>query len=565
MTTIGGDTTKGTGEKSRFVPSDMGAVLGLILLAIVGFSVIRPGGDFPLNDDWAFILPVKWFVEQGRLQFTDWQFMTLIGQVFVGVALMEVTGFSITALRWLAIGLAVMSVLLVYGTARATRSTMSASLLAALLLLCNPIFVVTATSFMTDIPFVTACLAAVFLRVASSRRRSTALLVLAWLFVVLACSIRQSGIAVAVGFIAFDYVQRGSALRAFRDSLLPALFITALLASYPSVLEHTIGVPSMFNQPNQEVKSFLTGLMHLRLGYLLMALKTFFVAVGYLGFCMAPLAPLIVEGKSSRGRIAVITGMAALIAIAMIAVGRAIPVHGNTFFDFGLGVRTLPSIEPTPTAPAGFWWTMAFLVGLGVVASAVAAASLRWRRSVQRPSQDADRNACVAMLVTTLCIYNVPFLMRGGIWFDRYAILNVALFGILVAPCLELSRWKKVSLAATTAMLTAFFAFGVAGTHDYIEWNRQRWLAADAVARQQGVDAAQIDGGFEYNNYQARLGGDRHRPPDAVVVDNPAAPFRIAFSPLPRHTVISVRPCDTWLYGSPRAIYVLRADATSGS
>ena len=45
---------------------------------------IRPLGDFPLNDDWAFALPVKWLVERGQLQFTDWQAMTLIGQVTLG-------------------------------------------------------------------------------------------------------------------------------------------------------------------------------------------------------------------------------------------------------------------------------------------------------------------------------------------------------------------------------------------------------------------------------------------------------------------------------------------------
>ena len=539
--------------------SDLRSLAGLTALAFVGFSLIRPGGEFPLNDDWAFILPVKWWVEQGRLQFTDWQFMTLIGQVALGAAVSNLAGFSITGLRELSLGLATVSTLLIYVTARATRSTPLASALAALLLICNPIFLVTAASFMTDVPFLAVCLAAIALRVCAQGRRGTVRLVLAWLFVGLACSIRQSGIALALGFIAFDVAQRGYTRRALSDSVLPALIIAMLLAAFPRVVRSTIGLPSMFNQPTDEVKGFLIGLLHLRFGLVLMAFKNLLVTFAYLGLCMAPLLPLIAHGRANWRRPTAALGISALTAIAVIAVGRSVPDPSSTFFDFGLGVRTLPGQEPGTTAPAAFWWAIAFVVGMGAAASVFAAASMDWHRSVVRPSRAADRNAYVAMLVTILFVYNIPFLMRGGIWFDRYTLPNVAFFALLVAPFLELSGRSRTGAAMTSALLLTYFAFGVAGTHDYLEWNRQRWLAADELGKRVGASPSQIDGGFEFNNYQARLPGDHHRPSDSVDIKLPNAPYRLSFSPLPGHTLLAQRHCNTWLFGSPRTIYVLRA------
>src|SRR5207302_5473236 len=59
--------------------------------------LIDPVGDFPLNDDWAYGLPVKWLVEEGRVRFTE-TYATLITHVFWGGLFAYLAGFSFPVL-----------------------------------------------------------------------------------------------------------------------------------------------------------------------------------------------------------------------------------------------------------------------------------------------------------------------------------------------------------------------------------------------------------------------------------------------------------------------------------
>ena len=58
----------------------------------------QPVGDFPLNDDWAYGLPVEVLLRDHKLRFTDWQWASLVAQVCWGAACLP-GGFSYTALR----------------------------------------------------------------------------------------------------------------------------------------------------------------------------------------------------------------------------------------------------------------------------------------------------------------------------------------------------------------------------------------------------------------------------------------------------------------------------------
>jgi hypothetical protein len=75
------------------------------LFGVWGLMIIlvRPYGEFPLNDDWAYSLPVKWYLETGQLHLTFWQFMTLVTQIVLGVAWTALVGFSLEHLRILVI------------------------------------------------------------------------------------------------------------------------------------------------------------------------------------------------------------------------------------------------------------------------------------------------------------------------------------------------------------------------------------------------------------------------------------------------------------------------------
>lgn len=124
--------------------------------------------------------------------------------------------------------------------------------------------------------------------------------------------------------------------------------------------------------------------------------------------------------------------------------------------------------------------------------------------------------------------------------------------------------------AASVAMVAFSLAFGIAATHDYLEWNRASWAAADALHRKANIFREEIDAGWEFNNYVAnsrrlyynRSERDLDKGPDERTpggsVDGRYRRYRVAVSPWTGYEVIERIPISTWLPLDPRAIYVLK-------
>jgi 4-amino-4-deoxy-L-arabinose transferase-like glycosyltransferase len=548
-------------QVSHFDRNDFVAMTFLFLLASLLFFSIKPVGEFPLNDDWAYILPVKWWVERGVLAFTDWQFMTLIGQVLLGIAISSFTEFSITNLRVFVLGLAIVSVLAVYSLSKLLGCSRMFATLAALVLLCNPIFLMTSASFMTDVPFLAACLLALVLHFLGLQKNSYLYVFSSWCFVLLACLIRQNGVAVALGFSLLGLSRSQFHVDKILIATLPMLLVLGILISYPFVVSNTIGLPTMYRLPVNEVTNFIKGIFSLKLGYLLLAGKNFLVALGYLGLCFIPLFAVVNLNKSMPGKYAFtqrfVTPLICLgLTFLLYYFGRITPVEANTFFDFGLGVRNLETIDPPVKAHWLFWFGLAFF-GIFMCVSVMATAYSNFSNfslSTAKPL----RSGYASMIFLIVLVYNLPFLTFGGIWFDRYTLFNLALFAPLFCLLASKHELNKLRRKATYITLTLFAAFGAVGTHDYLEWNRQRWHGLSMLQNTYGIAATEIDGGFEFNNYVARLKGDFRRPIAEVNVTRKAAPYRVALSELPSHEVLNVLPCNTFLYGSPRKVFLLR-------
>ena len=140
---------------------DLRVALGIggvwVLLALV----IGPGGEFALNDDWAYNLPVKALVERGSIRFTDWNTPSLIGQVAWGTLFCLPGGYSFTAVRLSTLTLGLIGVLGLYALLRSHGAGRRVAALGALVLLANPIYLELSYTFMTDVPFVAVMIPAV--------------------------------------------------------------------------------------------------------------------------------------------------------------------------------------------------------------------------------------------------------------------------------------------------------------------------------------------------------------------------------------------------------------------
>jgi hypothetical protein len=162
--------------------------------------LIRPVGDFPLNDDWSYGKIVRTLVETGRLEYTPWVSMALLTQILWGALFCLPFGFSHTALRFSTLTLGLAGILGIYGLLRECRLTRSTAFLGALTVAVNPVFFNLSATFMTDVPFFAFAVLSAWLLVRALRRGSVPLAVGG---IALACGatlIREVGMIIPFAF-----------------------------------------------------------------------------------------------------------------------------------------------------------------------------------------------------------------------------------------------------------------------------------------------------------------------------------------------------------------------------
>ncbi|MCC6175503.1 MAG: glycosyltransferase family 39 protein [Chloroflexi bacterium] len=133
--------------------------LALLALGVLIVAAVSPVGDFPLDDDWWYARPVLRLLTDGSLRFIPGTGPSLVAQVAWGAIFAAVFGFSHTVLRVSTLVLAIVAVLAFHDLVSRALSR-CLGLLLAVLLLVNPLFVTTAYSFRTDVPFLAATLLA---------------------------------------------------------------------------------------------------------------------------------------------------------------------------------------------------------------------------------------------------------------------------------------------------------------------------------------------------------------------------------------------------------------------
>ena len=147
---------------------------GAILL-LVYFSVAIPlhlFANVPLHDDWTYAWSVEHFLKTGKLAVLDWSIHYPFAQILWGALFCLPFGFSFSALRVSTVMLTWLGALALYGTLRELGRARTDSLIAALVLVANPVFFLLTFSFMTDVPFVGVSNIAFFFIVRAFSKRS---------------------------------------------------------------------------------------------------------------------------------------------------------------------------------------------------------------------------------------------------------------------------------------------------------------------------------------------------------------------------------------------------------
>lgn len=504
----------------------LAALLALIVLAI------DPRGDFPLNDDWNFALGTWWFADHGEFRFARFTGMSLRAQIVWGALWTWAFGKSFEVLRVSTIALAFVSAFLFHALLARTSISRSVRLLASIAFIASPYFIWSTHTYMTQIPFLTANLAAVLAWVIGAEKRSSWWFVAGALGAIVACFIRQSGVATLAAGAAVLLVVWARSDRRFRIAASLSLVVAGALLLYLLMATQLLhGRPEEFAL---RLGLFDQGIVAAVRKIASQTIVNFAFIMQYATLALLGVMVALASGRLDRKTLAIALVVALPItwgASTMATMRGPLPydIHGNILMGAGLGPPTLRDVwvfrYPVPRPmPLALRWVLT--VGTVLAASLAIARFARAIPMMLRGWPERDRIAWMAG--AGMFAGGSAILFTTDIFFDRYA-LDAAWSLALLAPLT--TRWTRARLIAASLLTAGVLVFSTVATSDYLAWNRARWEAFDRL-RARGVTLAQMDGGYEINQYL--IGG----------FDGPAFLKKGQFSVIDDEWILSFREVD---------------------
>ncbi len=561
-------------------------ILAVLLLAAVWalvVAVVGVGGDYALNDDWAYAYTARHLLRTGELRILDWAAPSLATHALWGAGALRLLGDSAVSLRCGTLAWALGAVLCLHGLAREAFAPRVA-VMVALGLALSPWFVGLGFSYLTDVPWLAMMLAALLVFTRALHPRSAepprrALLALAGALVGAAALSRQFAIITTPAFaivLGLDARRRDGARWAWpalRGCLWFGAPVGALFLPFQLWYTHVHGATQANRETLANLGAVPASLVAVHLACIL----------HYAGLWLSPVALAllvqrrlreVVSARLAGGTLAVLGGY----AVAQALSGRVdapsdmvhplMPYMGNVVYLVGIGPPTLSDAywgrEPMPHAWLwpGVVLTVASTFGAVVGAGLLATTVRRVRRAWAEPEEGASRRELLRVLLLGFAgAYLLWHLSTGSLIFDRYLLplLPAVLWLGLDAAPEGLGRSPILVACAVVSGLVS-----VAGTREYLSWNDARDRAVRALDAR-GVPAADVDGGFEANGprhfeaFRQRTGKLLH--PGAFWVTG--APYRLSFGPArdPGCVTVERYPYWTWPGGGERAVYTLRCAA----
>src|SRR5438094_1729155 len=217
---------------SRWMPRLHSPLIVLALAIAAVLLAAPPLGEFPINDDWLYARTVQGLVERGQLEVPAWGASSLVLQAYWGALFARLFGFSHLALRASTLVLAAVGLVGFYLLLRELLDP-GRALLGTLLLLVNPLYVTLSYSFMTDVPFLSLTLWALFCytRALRGQRPHLGWLAGGSLFAGGAFLVRQFGAALPLAALGGLLLTAG-----WRAALRPGRLAAVLVPFLPAVL-----------------------------------------------------------------------------------------------------------------------------------------------------------------------------------------------------------------------------------------------------------------------------------------------------------------------------------------
>jgi hypothetical protein len=483
-------------------------------------ALIRPWGDFPINDDWQYAKIALQFAKTGIYK-THYQIApALVGQVLLSYPIIKLFGFSHLALRILTLVLSCCMIIGLNAWLKLARVSTSLRLIVLLAWILNPLFLYSSATFMNEIygylPVLMAALLWFRSRSRSDEIEISTVLLTAFLAGI-AFWTRQFAAVVwpslaATYLIRFwsDPRLRPKFKREFAKLLAGATLFFSIVIAYFVWAKSSGNYNEAFASPMAKLFQFSFDAWATQLAAAPMYL-TLFLA------CLLPFFRFKLLHKKtfliSLSAMSLVVGIS-LYVIYSIAeqdmylvtpINQTFPILVNIINRFGIGPLTLADIYIWGIGEAEkgeyFWLFLHWL--LAFAAPIVTAATFTIIATRKKETWDLTGEMSFFGLLFALTVWILTTQVYQINVFDRY-YFPIVLGLLLASPILgnfgKFFQPSKSRILMSLILLLPLGAYSVAGVHDHFRWQEERWNLFNELIKA-GTRPTEISAGYEVNGW----------------------------------------------------------------
>lgn len=522
----------------------------LLIIWVLLCFFINPILNTPVTDDWRYAYPVKSLIETEHLTIKSIFAPNILFQIVWGYLFCLIGGgFSFTALRFSTLVIAFIGILFFYKIIKESTSSNLIAFLFCLLVIFNPFFLSLSYSFMTDVPFLSLCIIALYSFQLFLKTEKNQYLAWGILFSIAAFLVRQPGIIMPfiLAIILSFRKNPGKKYWILATILILISFFTYFATEWLKIYLNIKWV--YVNVTDQYIQTLIKTPQY----FVIEILKKSYKAIITIGLLTLPVFPLIKNAlKYKRNIHLLIILLNLVILIFMVNSNKIFPFDGTTIKKYGIGPVLLKdiSILELPNAPEIPKFILILLNYIGQLAGSYMfiALYLNLKEKI---------TPFKILLVFFTLIY--LGLMAITSFFDRYYLLPVVAALILMSEIIETNNIQKWRKLISFTLFIPIFWFSLAGTKEYMAWRKAQLTAFNWITNQ-GITIKEMDAGMELNGWY-NYSIDLHPPKEKSwwwVNDDK---YVLSMGNIKGYTTIKRFPYFRYLSFKEDYIYVLKQDA----
>jgi hypothetical protein len=536
----------GAGGRRHCVPPWSWAILASAAAWAILMVAIPPAAqNFPLGDDWAFARGAFWFAHGEGIHYSKWASMPQLGQWLFSLPFILVMGPTHVALRASTIVLSWLGIASLYHLLHREGFFPRLAAFTCCVVVMNPLFFVSQSTYMTDVPAMSLAMIALNCYGQAMTQRHRLWLATAVVAAILGCITRQTLIFVPIV----------AAIMLLRRPDLRLKFTWALSVIGPGVMGVATAMWFAGRPDIQPMSPTLPSFA--KVGFLL------FLVLHLCGLAVLPTGLLMLRQRPQPVFLAALAVMLLTGGCWFIA-GEQLPYGGAFPYCTGL-------LSPWGTFSANLVVGNRELVLTPAIRIVISLLGCVGGAAILTATVDAIRTKNIPSPLMLFTLFQVIVLLCMPATYDRYLVILFPGVACLVATrCDGTKLFWKAGLAAI--VLYGLVSIGLA--HDWLAWNSARWkLGRETLA--QGVQPADIEGGFEWNGWFGFTDPNRPLPSRnfrVLLSDNStlALPFTRAFFPQvtgrfalaftqpPNSFLVASNRYSVWLGSSPKYFLLVR-------